>query len=146
MSILVNKDTRVICQGITGRVGEFHTQGCLEYGTKIVAGVTPGRGGARVSRVPVFDSVAEAITETGATASVMYVPSRAAADAALEAIGQWIQEIGDRHAGHEGKQNVAEQGQDATEHDRRGDPKQGLAARRHGKFSRSAPDRNSTCP
>ena len=86
MSILVDERTRVLVQGITGVVGSLDTKLCIEYGTKIVAGVTPGRRGARVSGVPVFDSVAEAIAETGATASVMYVPSRAAADAALEAI------------------------------------------------------------
>src|SRR6185295_4796747 len=61
MSILVNKDTKVICQGITGKVGAFHTKGCLEYGTKMVGGVTPGRGGATVEGLPVFDTVLEAV-------------------------------------------------------------------------------------
>ena len=86
MSILVDERTRVLVQGITGAVGSSDTKLCLEYGTMIVAGVTPGRGGAEVSGVPVFDSVAEAVAATGANASVIYVPSRSAADAALEAI------------------------------------------------------------
>ncbi len=86
MSILVDESTRVLVQGITGTVGRIDTQLCLEYGTKIVAGVTPGRGGSVVAGVPVFDSVAEAAAETGATASVLYVPASAAAGAALEAI------------------------------------------------------------
>jgi succinyl-CoA synthetase alpha subunit len=69
MSILVNRDTRVICQGITGKVGEFHTRGCLEYGTRMVGGVTPGKGGEKVADLPVFDTVAEAVAATGANAT-----------------------------------------------------------------------------
>ena len=86
MSILVDERTRVLVQGITGTVGSSDTKLCLEYGTNIVSGVTPGRGGAVVSGVPVFARVAEAVVATGATASVIYAPMRAATDAALEAI------------------------------------------------------------
>ncbi|MGZ8441656.1 MAG: succinate--CoA ligase subunit alpha, partial [Candidatus Deferrimicrobiaceae bacterium] len=74
MSIYINKDTRVLVQGITGSVGAFHTQQMLEYGTKIVGGVTPGKAGAKVEGVPVFDSVVAAVKATGANASVIYVP------------------------------------------------------------------------
>ena len=68
MSILVDRDTRVICQGITGKVGEFHTRGCLEYGTRMVGGVTPGKAGEQVAGLPVFNTVAEARDATGANA------------------------------------------------------------------------------
>ena len=85
MSILVNQDTRVVCQGITGRVGAFHTAGCLEYGTQVVAGVTPGKGGQTVEGVPVFDTVSEAVEQTGCTASMIFVPPAFTADAILEA-------------------------------------------------------------
>ena len=85
MSILVGKDTKVITQGLTGRQGTFHTQQCLEYGTKVVAGVTPGRGGSEHLGLPVFDTVREAVSETQATASMIYVPAPFAADAILEA-------------------------------------------------------------
>jgi succinyl-CoA synthetase alpha subunit len=74
MSILVNRDTRVICQGITGRVGEFHTRGCLDYGTRMVGGVTPGKGGETVADLPVFNTVAEARDATGANATMIFVP------------------------------------------------------------------------
>jgi succinyl-CoA synthetase alpha subunit len=90
MSILVNKDTRVICQGITGKVGEFHTRGCMEYGTKMVGGVTPGKGGETVANLPVFDTVQEAVKQTGANASMIFVPSAFAADAILEAVDAGI--------------------------------------------------------
>lgn len=86
MSILVNKNTRVICQGITGKVGEFHTKGCKEYGTQMVGGVTPGKGGTVHIGLPVFNTVAEAVQKTGADASVVYVPPPFAADSILEAI------------------------------------------------------------
>jgi succinyl-CoA synthetase alpha subunit len=86
MSILVDEKTQVIVQGITGRDGSFHTQGMLEYGTKVVAGVTPGKGGSMVHGVPVHDSVAEARAATGANTSVIYVPAAYAADAIYEAI------------------------------------------------------------
>ena len=86
MSILVDKDTRVIVQGITGQAGSFHTEKMVEYGTKVVAGVTPGKGGARVHGVPVFESVHQAVRQTGATASVIFVPAPFAFDAIVEAI------------------------------------------------------------
>ncbi len=85
MGILIHNETRVICQGITGRAGSFHAVQMLEYGTKLVAGVTPGKGGTPQCGIPVFDSVCEAVTETGATASVIYVPAPYAADAIIEA-------------------------------------------------------------
>lgn len=85
MSILVNKQTRVVVQGITGKEGTFHTKQMIEYGTKIVAGVTPGKGGTLHEGVPVFNTVAEAVKETGADASVIYVPPAFAADAIMEA-------------------------------------------------------------
>lgn len=86
MSILINSETKVICQGITGSVGEFHTQGCLEYGTKMVGGVTPGKGGQTVQGLPVFDTCEEAVAATGANATMIFVPPPFAADAILEAI------------------------------------------------------------
>ncbi len=85
MSILVNKNTKVIVQGITGHHGAFHTQKMLEYGTQLVGGVTPGKGGESVHGAPVFNSVAEAVSKTGATASVIYVPARFASAAIHEA-------------------------------------------------------------
>ena len=86
MSILVNKDTKVVVQGITGRSGRFHTQQCAEYGTKIVAGVTPGRGGSDVDGISVYDTVSEAVVETEADVSVIFVPARFdAADSIMEA-------------------------------------------------------------
>ena len=87
MSIFVNRDTRLLVQGITGREGEFHSTAMVEYGTNIVAGVTPGKGGqtALDGRVPVFDTVAEAVEQTGANASCIFVPAAFAPDAMLEA-------------------------------------------------------------
>ena len=85
MSILVHRDTRVVVQGITGREGQFHTQQMLEYGTQVVAGVTPGKGGQWILGVPVFDTVKEAVEATGANCSVIFVPARFAPDAILEA-------------------------------------------------------------
>ena len=85
MSILIHKDTKVICQGITGQAGSFHASRMLEYGTKLVAGVTPGKGGATQHGVPIFDSVLDAAQHTGANASVIYVPAPFAADAVMEA-------------------------------------------------------------
>ena len=84
MSILVNADSKIICQGITGQQGSFHTEQCLEYGTQIVGGVTPGRGGQEHLSLPVFDTVREAVDATGATVSMIYVPAPFAADAILE--------------------------------------------------------------
>ena len=93
MSILIDKNTKVICQGITGSVGEFHTKGCLEYGTKMVGGVTPGKGGQTVQGLPVFDTVDEAIAQTGADATMIFVPPAFAADAILEAIDGGIKVV-----------------------------------------------------
>ncbi|MEC1105582.1 MULTISPECIES: succinate--CoA ligase subunit alpha [Bacillus amyloliquefaciens group] len=86
MSVFINKDTRVIVQGITGSTALFHTKQMLEYGTNIVGGVTPGKGGTEAEGVPVFNTVAEAIHTTGADASVIYVPAPFAADAIMEAV------------------------------------------------------------
>jgi succinyl-CoA synthetase alpha subunit len=90
MSILVDRHTRVLCQGITGRAGQFHTKHCREYGTQIVGGVTPGRGGQTIEGVPVFDTVAEAVERTGADATMIFVPPPFAADAILEAVDAGI--------------------------------------------------------
>jgi len=91
MSILVDRNTRVICQGITGKVGEFHTRGCLEYGTRMVGGVTPGKGGEKIADLPVFDTVAEARDATGANATMIFVPPNFAADAILEAVAAEVE-------------------------------------------------------
>jgi succinyl-CoA synthetase alpha subunit len=93
MSILINKETRVICQGITGSAGLFHTNGCAQYGTKMVGGVTPGKGGQTAGGLPVFDTVEEAVKETGADATMIFVPPPFAADAILEAIDAGIRVI-----------------------------------------------------
>ncbi|MDO8426861.1 MAG: succinate--CoA ligase subunit alpha, partial [Deltaproteobacteria bacterium] len=86
MSILVNKNTKVICQGITGEQGTFHTRQMVAYGTKMACGVTPGKGGTKVDGIPVFDTVEQAVKSTGADASVIYVPAPFAADAIMEAV------------------------------------------------------------
>src|SRR5437899_686753 len=85
MAILIDGDTRVVVQGITGKEGSFHALRNKAYGTEVVAGVTPGKAGQSVDGVPVFDTVAEAVTETGANASLIFVPARFAADAVYEA-------------------------------------------------------------
>ncbi|MFZ4581156.1 MAG: succinate--CoA ligase subunit alpha, partial [Paludibacter sp.] len=85
MSILINKDTKVLVQGITGRDGSFHTGKMVAYGTKVVAGVSPGKGGQQVHNVPVFNTVEDAVNATGATVSVIFIPAPYAADAILEA-------------------------------------------------------------
>ena len=90
MSILVDKSTKVITQGMTGNTGTFHTQQALDYGTQMVAGVTPGKGGTDHIGLPQFNTVKEAKAETGASASCIYVPPPFAADAILEAIDAWL--------------------------------------------------------
>src|SRR6185369_10072438 len=86
MSILINKNTKVICQGFTGREGTYHSEQAVAYGTQMVGGVTPGKGGTKHLNLPVFDTVGEAVAKTGANASVIYVPPPYAADAILEAV------------------------------------------------------------
>ena len=93
MSILVDKGTRVLCQGITGRAGRFHTRHCLEYGTKLVGGVTPGKGGQLIEGLPEFDTCAEAVEKTGADATMIFVPPPFAADAILEAADAGIRTV-----------------------------------------------------
>jgi len=93
MSILVDKETRVIVQGITGKNGLFHTMQCKSYGTKIVAGVTPGKGGLQVNGIPVFNSIAEAVNKTSASTSMIFVPAPSATDAIFEAIDAGIKLI-----------------------------------------------------
>ena len=85
MSILIDRNSKVICQGITGNQGTFHTEQCIEYGTRVVAGVTPGRGGEERLGVPVYNTMREAVAESGAEVSMIYVPARFAADAIREA-------------------------------------------------------------
>ncbi|HAH10560.1 MAG TPA: succinate--CoA ligase subunit alpha, partial [Alphaproteobacteria bacterium] len=91
MSILVDKNTKVICQGFTGNQGTFHSEQAIAYGTKMVGGVAPGKGGSTHLNLPVFDTVAEAVARTGATASAIYVPTPFAADAILEAIDAGVE-------------------------------------------------------
>ena len=93
MSILANKDTRLIVQGITGREGAFHTQQMIEYKTNVVGGVTPGKGGTTTQDVPVFNTVEEAVKETGANASIIFVPAPFGADAILEAYAAGVELI-----------------------------------------------------
>lgn len=91
MGILVNKETRVLTQGITGATGQFHTRACKEYGTQMVAGVTPGKGGTSLEGIPIFDTVAQAVAATEINGSVIYVPPAFAADAIMEAIDSGIE-------------------------------------------------------
>lgn len=91
MSILIDKNTKVITQGITGATGLFHAQGARDYGTQMVGGVTPGKGGTQIDGFPIFDTVADAVAATGATASVIYVPPIGAADAIMEAVDAGIE-------------------------------------------------------
>jgi len=91
MSILVNRNTRVLCQGFTGKQGTFHSEQAIAYGTRLVGGVTPGRGGQEHLGLPVFDTVRDAVRQTGATASVIYVPASGAADSILESVDAGIE-------------------------------------------------------
>ncbi len=91
MAIWVNNDTRLVVQGITGQEGRFHALGCRDYGTQVVAGVTPGKGGQEVEGIPVFNSVAEARAETGCNATMIFVPPPFAADAIMEAAGAGVE-------------------------------------------------------
>ena len=93
MSILLDKNSKILCQGITGSQGTFHTEQCIEYGTQVVAGVTPGRGGQDHLGVPVFNTVREAVDETGADVSMILVPPPFAADAILESADSGVQLI-----------------------------------------------------
>ena len=93
MSSLINRDTKVLCQGITGKVGQFHTKGCLDYGTKMVGGVTPGKGGETVLGLPVFDTMYEAVAATGAEATMIFVPPAGTADAILEAVDAGVKVV-----------------------------------------------------
>jgi succinyl-CoA synthetase alpha subunit len=93
MSIFINKDTKVICQGITGKAGMFHTQQCVQYGTKMVGGVTPKKGGTKVDNIPVFNTVQEAVNETGANATMIFVPAKFTLSAIIEAADAGIKMI-----------------------------------------------------
>ena len=93
MSILVDKDTKVICQGFTGSQGTLHSEQAIAYGTQMVGGITPGKGGSEHLGLPVFDTVAEAVAATGATASVIYVPAGFSKDSILEALDAGIELI-----------------------------------------------------
>ena len=93
MSILVNKNSKIVCQGITGSQGTFHAEQCIEYGTQVVAGVTPGRGGSEHIGVPVFNTMKQAVAETGADVSMIYVPAPFAADAILEAADSGVEVV-----------------------------------------------------
>ena len=93
MSVLINKDTRVICQGFTGAQGTLHSEQAIAYGTKMVGGVTPGKGGQKHLDLPVFNTVSEAVNETGATASVIYVPAAFCKDSIIEAADAGVELI-----------------------------------------------------
>ena len=93
MSILVDKNTRLICQGITGKAGAFHSEQCKAYGTNLVGGITPGRGGTTTLGVPIFDTCADAVAATGANATMIFVPPPFAADAIMEAADAGIKVI-----------------------------------------------------
>ncbi|MGB2474517.1 MAG: succinate--CoA ligase subunit alpha, partial [Litorivicinaceae bacterium] len=93
MSILVSKDTKVICQGFTGKNGTFHSEQAIAYGTQMVGGVTPGKGGTDHLKLPVFNTVSDAVRETGADASVLYVPAPFVMDSIMEAVDAGIRVI-----------------------------------------------------
>ena len=110
MAIWLNKETRLVVQGITGKEGKFHALGCRDYGTQVVAGVTPGKGGETVEGIPVFDSVEEARQATGANASMIFVPPPFAADAIMEAADAGIELVVGDHRGHPGQRHAPRQG------------------------------------
>ncbi len=93
MSIFVDKNTRLLVQGITGKEGQFHTRQCVEYGTNVVAGVTPGKGGQKMDDIPVFNTVKEAVDQTGANCSMIFVPPAFAADAIMEATDAGVEVV-----------------------------------------------------
>src|SRR5438067_11116629 len=93
MSVLVDKNTRLTVQGLTGKEGTFHTKQMVEYGTNVVGGVTPGKGGTTHEGIPVFNTVADAVKEAGANASVLYVPPALAADAEMEAADAGVPDV-----------------------------------------------------
>src|SRR3989304_7854418 len=99
MSILVNKNTKVICQGFTGKQGTFHSEQAIAYGTKMVGGVTPGKGGQAHLGLPVFNTVREAVHQTGANATMIYVPAAFAADSILEAAAAGLTGVAVIHSG-----------------------------------------------
>ena len=107
MSILVDRETRLCVSGITGREGSFHALNNKGYGTKVVSGVTPGKGGQGVDGIPVFNSFREAIDETGANTAMVFVPARFAADSILEAAGGWDRDDRRHHRGHSGARRAA---------------------------------------
>ena len=106
MSILVDANTRVICQGFTGKQGTFHSEQALAYGTRVVGGVTPGKGGQKHLGLPVFDTVRTAVAATGADASMIYVPASYAADSILEAAAAGIKVIACRGRGSDGPTRI----------------------------------------
>ena len=110
MSILINKRTKVICQGFTGAQGTLHSEQALAYGTKLVGGVTPGKGGTKHLGLPVFDTVHDAVQATGATASVIYVPAPFGKDSILEAISRGIETRRLHHRRHSDPRHARHQG------------------------------------
>ena len=128
MSILVNRDTRVICQGFTGSQGTLHSEQALAYGTQLVGGVTPGKGGSAHLGLPVFDTVAEAVAQTEATASVIYVPARFCMDSILEAVDAGIELNRVHHRRHPGARHARRQG---AHRQRRRAPDRPELSRRH---------------
>src|SRR2546428_3197397 len=142
MSILVDKNTKVITQGITGSAGAFHTKGCLEYGTKMVGGVTPGKGGQTdANGLPIFDSVRQAVNATGADATMIFVPPPFAADAIMEAADAGIRMI---VAITEGIPVLDMVKVKAFLKDKQGQDKQGQGAR--GKGQENASSSLAPCP
>ena len=145
MSIWVGKDTRLLVQGLTGREGTFHALACREYGTQVVAGVTPGKGGTTHEGIPVFDTVADAVRETGANASMIFVPPPFAADAIVEAADAGVARDRVHHRGDPDQRHAAREGVPRPARRRR----QGRAADRaqlSRASSRRASARSGSCP